>query len=80
MNAIDLAYLRFARERFPLPSASTLDALERRIGVTFSPDYRQFILDFNEGYFSEPEIAPVGAPPLSSHRCTELARRIRRPK
>lgn len=84
MTTIEYAYSRFCKERFPLPSASALEALEQRIGVTFSPDYRQFILDFNGGYFSEPEIAPVGdSPPAlltllhgigASHPEAELAR------
>ena len=33
--------------------------LEQRIGVTFREDYRHFVLQFNGGYFSEPEISPV---------------------
>ena len=34
--------------------------LERRINVIFPDDYRRFILEFNGGYFGEPDILPVG--------------------
>ena len=34
--------------------------LEQRIGVVFPDDYRRFLLEFNGGYFKEPEITPVG--------------------
>jgi len=59
MNTIAKAYSRFATRRFPLPSEAQLDALERRIGVTFPEDFRHFILAFNGGYFKEPDITPV---------------------
>ncbi|MBI2823756.1 MAG: SMI1/KNR4 family protein [Planctomycetia bacterium] len=85
MTTIEYAYDRFCTERFPLPTEREIVALERRIGVTFSPDYRQFVLEFNGGYFGEPEIAPVSedCPPAlltllhgigASHREAELAR------
>ena len=60
MTIIDDAYRRFSKKRFPLPSEAQLSVLEKRIGVVFSDDYRRFILDFNGGYFIEPEIDPVG--------------------
>jgi len=60
MTTIEDAYRKFSTERFPLPSQSQLDELERRIGVAFPEDYRQFVLQFNGGYFTEPEITPVG--------------------
>ena len=65
MTTIEDAYRRFSTERFPLPSAAELDALEHRLGTTFPQDYRRFILQFNGGYFCEPEIIPVreGCPP-----------------
>jgi len=60
MTTIDNAYERFSVERFPLPSEAQLAELEKRIGVKFPEDYRRFVLEFNGGYFNEPEITPVG--------------------
>jgi hypothetical protein len=60
MTTIKNAYDRFAVERFPLPSQPQLSELERRLGVVLPDDYRQFILEFNGGYFKEPEITPIG--------------------
>jgi hypothetical protein len=60
MTTINYAYRRFSTERFPLPAESNLESLERRIGVVFPDDYREFILQFNGGYFDHPEITPVG--------------------
>jgi hypothetical protein len=59
MNTIEFAYRRFSRERFPLPTESQVRALEKRIKVEFPHDYRRFLLEFNGGYFVEPEITPV---------------------
>jgi hypothetical protein len=59
-TTIAYAYKRFCIERFPLPTEARLLELEQRIGVTFPEDYRRFVLEFNGGYFSEPEITPVG--------------------
>jgi hypothetical protein len=60
MTTIEYAYNRFSTKRFPLPSETQLDELEQRIKVDFPDDYRRFVLDFNGGYFNEPEITPVG--------------------
>jgi hypothetical protein len=59
MNPIELAYRRFSCERFPLPSEIQVRALEERVGVELPADYRKFILEFNGGYFNDPEITPV---------------------
>jgi hypothetical protein len=59
MTAIDDAYRRFARVRFPLPTEDQLADVEQRIGVVFPDDYRRFILEFNGGYFDDPVIRPV---------------------
>jgi hypothetical protein len=59
MSRIEHAYRRFAIERFPLPSEEQIAAIERRLGVELPDDYREFILKYNGGYFSEPEIRPV---------------------
>ena len=60
MTTIENAYNRFCTEQFPLPGEDQVSALERLIGVKFPEDYRRYVLDFNGGYFNEPEIAPVG--------------------
>lgn len=59
MINIEYAYRRFCTERFPLPTESQLQALERRIGVRFPDDFRHYILEFNGGYFNEPVIMPT---------------------
>ena len=57
---IEEAYRRFSTERFGIPSEEQIGELETRIGVVFPDDYRRFVLEFNGGYFNEPEITPVG--------------------
>lgn len=58
MVAIEFAYRAFCEERFPLPTEEQVAALERRIGVRLPNDFREFVLSFNGGYFSEPDITP----------------------
>ena len=51
----------------PLPSEAQVADLERRIKVEFPADYRQFLLDFNGGYFDDPNIeAPDSECPQES--------------
>ena len=69
MTNINYAYNRFCIERFPLPSESQVAALEERIRVTFPDDFREFILEFNGGYFNEPDIETVGDAPPSVLKC-----------
>jgi hypothetical protein len=59
MNTIESAYRPFSSERFPLPTEAQVRALEMRIKVDSPEDHRQILLDFNGGYFTEPEIVPV---------------------
>jgi hypothetical protein len=59
MTTIEFAYRRFSRKRFPLPTEAQVRTLERRIKVAFPDDYRQFLLEYNGGYFTEPAIMPV---------------------
>jgi SMI1 / KNR4 family (SUKH-1) len=61
MTPIQIAYDRFCRKRFPLPSEGQLFLLQRQIGVTLPQGYSRFILQFNGGYFDEPTITPVRA-------------------
>jgi hypothetical protein len=57
MASIEYAYSQFCAERFPLPMDAQLADLEQRIGVAFPDDYRRYVLEFNGGYFDEPQIA-----------------------
>jgi len=52
------AYDAFCKKPFPLPHEKDVIDLESRISVTFPPDYRQFLLEYNGGCFNEPEIIP----------------------
>ena len=60
MTTIQSVYDRFSKERFPLPSEAQLSTLEQQLRIVFPDDYRQFILEYNGGYFKEPEISPMG--------------------
>jgi hypothetical protein len=67
---IDAAYRDFCVKRFPLPTSQQVADLERRIGVPLPDDYRQFILDYNGGYFERAEIAfEAEGCPLDNLRC-----------
>lgn len=55
---IDIAYRNFSKQRFPLPSAKQVADLEHRLGIPLPPDYRRFLLEYNGGLFSEPQIVP----------------------
>jgi hypothetical protein len=57
MNTIDDVYNSYCRKRFPLLTEHDVADLESRIGVTFPEDYRRFVLEYNGGFFSEPDIA-----------------------
>jgi hypothetical protein len=60
MTIIDYAYARFAITRFPLPSETDVAELEERTKCRFPEGYREFVLQFNGGYFCDPEIEQVG--------------------
>lgn len=55
---IEAAYRAYCRERFPLPTEKDVADLEQRIGVSLPDDFRQFVLEYNGGYFVEPDIVP----------------------
>lgn len=59
MSNIEHAYERFCTERFPLPKPETVAALEKLRGVPFPNDYRDFLQNWNGGFFSEPTITVV---------------------
>lgn len=54
--ATDRVYERFNDERFPGVTEKQIAELEDKINVTFPDLYREFILRYNGGYFSEPLI------------------------
>src|SRR5690348_2246430 len=56
MNAIKIAYQRFSKQRFPLPSEEQVEALEQRMDAPLPNTFRQYLLDYNGGYFAEPYI------------------------
>lgn len=58
MTTIDYAYNRFCIEHFPLPRESNIAHLEARIGVLLPEDFRRYVLEFNGGYFDDPDIVP----------------------
>jgi hypothetical protein len=58
MKKIEYYYFKFCKERFPLPLEKQVADLERRIGISLPADYRQFLLKYNGGFFTEPEIVP----------------------
>ncbi len=58
MSRIENAYQQFCKKRFPLPSKKQVAKLERRIGIQLPSDYRQYLLEYNGGFFTEPRIAP----------------------
>ncbi len=60
MNRIESAYRRFIDKQFlPLPTEAQIAALEGRINVAFPEQYREFLLEYNGGLFTEPVIEPT---------------------
>jgi hypothetical protein len=58
MDAIAQAYAAFCEEQFPLPSEEKVADLERRFGISFPPEYRRFLLEYNGGFFKTPLVQP----------------------
>jgi len=56
--SIKYAYARFCEERFPLPTQKDIDHLEERLCTALPDAMREFLLEFNGGYFNEPLIIP----------------------
>jgi cell wall assembly regulator SMI1 len=55
---LDYVYHKFCEKRFPLPSEKDVESLEERIGIELPPDFREYVLLHNGGYFNEPQIIP----------------------
>lgn len=62
MNAIANAYRLYCRVRFPLPTEQQIIALESRCGSEFPVAFREFILHFNGGCFTNPVITSAYEP------------------
>ena len=58
MNSIEYAYKAFCDEKFPLPTEEQVAALEEHLGIPLPKNYRQFLLEYNGGFFTEPDIVP----------------------
>jgi hypothetical protein len=71
-NIIGYAYNAFCDGRFPLPTEEDVAALEQRIRAPFPYGYRNYLLEYNGGIFSEPEIAPP-SPDCPADRLTFLS-------
>ena len=54
-----------------MPSEEQVAVLEERLGVTLPENYRQFVLEFNGGYFTEP-IIPANTEGRPEDRLTSL--------
>lgn len=59
MNVIEDAYRRFCRRRFPPTSERDVASLEKRLQIRLPDGYRQYLLEFNGGYFDSPVITAV---------------------
>jgi hypothetical protein len=72
-GTIRAIYDTFEVERFPLPSEEQVSDLESRLKSSLPPRYREFILGFNGGYFTEPyPYIPVSHEECPSDRLTDL--------
>lgn len=57
MNSIEVAYRKYSRRRFPLPSEAEVRDFELVISADLPQEYRQYLLMYNGGYFTEPSIS-----------------------
>lgn len=57
-NSVELAYQKYCEERFSLPTEADVLALEKRLKITLPEHYRNYLLNWNGGYFLEPCITP----------------------
>lgn len=65
MKNAEIAYKSFCKERFPSPSETDVCNLEDKLRISLPPDYRQYLLKYNGGFFNEPDIIPPRkGPPL----------------
>ena len=60
MRAIESVYKEFCKEPFILPSDEMLAQVEHRIGSILPKSFREYLLKYNGGMFSEPKIVSPG--------------------
>lgn len=74
-STIEYAYRRYCSKRFPKPTERQLAALEVRLRAKLPDDYREFLLEFNGGYFDEPLVTPNehDMPPVNVRRLYGVA-------
>lgn len=60
--SIDDVYSKYATRRNPLPSEADVAALEGKLATKFPHDYRDFLLKYNGGRFSDPKFKTTGRP------------------
>ncbi|HWL10594.1 MAG TPA: SMI1/KNR4 family protein [Planctomicrobium sp.] len=90
MNAIEFAYAQFCEKRFlPLPEEKDLQNLEERLGCILPAHFREFVLQYNGGRFSDPyiDLPSIGSPMEdglnviygfnASHKSYELGNSVR---
>jgi hypothetical protein len=58
MSVIAQIYEKYCEERFSLPTEKQVADIERRMGVPFPADFREYVLRYNGGLFNEPDILP----------------------
>lgn len=74
-STIEYAYRRYCSKRFPKPTERQLATLEVRLRAKLPDDFREFLLDFNGGYFDEPLVTPYehDMPPVNVRRLYGVA-------
>lgn len=56
MPTVKEVYARFCTTRFPLPKENEIELLEGRLEIRFPDRYREYLMSFNGGFFSNAEI------------------------
>jgi hypothetical protein len=54
-RSIDIVYKKYLEEPFACPDVARVEELESQLQVTLPVDYREFLLQYNGGFFLEPE-------------------------
>jgi cell wall assembly regulator SMI1 len=73
LQEIERAYERYCQKRFPLPSAEDIQRLEDRINVTFPDDFREYLLQYNGGWFRTPVLDASRRRLRPLNRCAQQA-------
>lgn len=58
MNSIKTAYDNYCELRFPATTENAISELESRLEISFPPHYRDYLLEWNGGYFENTSIVP----------------------